>query len=138
VGGTVPRADVYFYRANDGSTPVLEWLEQLRRQNQRAYAKCVVRIRRLAAEGYALRRPEADFLRDGIHELRIRQGHVNFRLLYFFHGQNVVILAHGLTKEGAVPDIEIERAIRRKLIFEADPENHIYEEANGQEDAERH
>jgi phage-related protein len=131
----VPRADVYFYQAEDDTVPVLDWLGQLRQQNRRAYAKCIVRIQRLASEGHALRRPEADYLRDGIHELRVRQAHVNFRILYFFHGQDVVILAHGLTKESAVPDVEIERAIRRKMAFEANPKDHIYEETDGQEDA---
>lgn len=131
----MPRTDVYFYLAGDGTVPVLDWLRRLRHQDRRAYAKCVVRIGRLANEGHALRRPEADYLRDGIYELRVRHGHVNYRILYFFHGQNVVILAHGLTKEREVPDAEIERAIQRKITFEADPDSHILEEADGQEDA---
>lgn len=129
----MPRADVYFYKAGDDTTPVLGWLRELRNQDRRAYAKCQVRIRRLGAEGHALRRPEADYLREGIYELRIRHGHVNYRILYFFHGQNVVILAHGLTKEGQVPDAEIERAIRRKLDFESNPKEHIWRKTDGQE-----
>ncbi len=131
----MPRADVYFYKTADDTAPVLVWLQQLRNHDRRAYAKCLVRIQRLADEGHALRRPEADYLRDGIYELRIRQGHINYRLLYFFHGQNMVVLAHGLTKEGQVPDAEIERAIRRKLDFEANPKDHIWEETDGREDA---
>lgn len=130
----MPCADVYFYLAGDGIAPVLDWLRQLRRQDRRAYAKCVVRIQRLADEGHALRRPEADYLRDGIHELRIRHGRVNYRILYFFHGQNVVVLAHGLTKETEVPEAEIERAIRRKMTFEANPKDHTWEEPDDQED----
>ncbi len=77
--------------------------------------------------GHELRRPEADLLRDGIHELRVRQGRVNFRMLYFFHGGNAVI-SHGLTKEDAVPDVEIDRALRRKAQFENDPKKHTYQE----------
>ena len=131
----MPPADVYFFLAGDGTAPVLDWLRQLRRQERRAYAKCIVRIQRLAAEGHALRRPEADYLRDGIYELRVRHGLVNYRILDFFHGQNVVILAQGLTKEGEVPDADIERAIRRRITFEADPDSHIWEETeDGQED----
>ena len=98
----MPHADVYFYMSGDKTVPVLDWLRQLRQRDRRAYAKCVVRIQRLAQEGHALRRPEADYLRDGIYELRARQGRVNYRILYFFRGQNVVILAHGLTKEDEV------------------------------------
>jgi hypothetical protein len=48
-------------------------------------------------------------------------------MLYFFHGQNVAILAHALTKEGEVPDSDIECAIRRKQAFERDPAGHTYE-----------
>jgi len=131
----VPRANVHFYLELDGTVPVLDWLKKLRQQDRRAYAKCVVRVQRLEDEGHALRRPETDYLRDGIHELRARQGHVNYRILYFFHGQSVVILAHGLTKESEVPDADIERARRRKAAFEENPKIHLYEDSDGKEDS---
>ena len=70
----------------------------------------------------------ADYLRDGIHELRVRHGHVNYRILYFFHGRAAAILAHGLTKEDEVPHADIERAIQRKETFAKDPANHTYSE----------
>jgi phage-related protein len=108
--------------------PVRDWLLELRQRNRRAFAKCAVRLRRLAEFGYELRRPEADMLRGGIYELRIREGRVNYRILYFFHGQNVAILAHALTKEAAVPKAEIERALRRKATFEANPIAHTHAE----------
>ena len=130
----MPRADTYFYKAEDGSVPVLDWLRQLRRDNRRAYAKCIVRMRRLGEEGHALRRPDADYLRDGIHELRVRQQRVNYRILYFFYGRNVVILAHGLTKESEVPEAEIERAIHKKMAFQSNPKDHTYKEPPGQKD----
>jgi phage-related protein len=123
----VPPTEVLFYQDEARRAPVVEWLWRLRRDERRAYAKCVARIRRLAEAGHELRRPEADYLRDGIHELRARHGHVNYRILYFFHGQNVSILAHALTKEGEIPDSEIERAIRRKQAFQRDPARHTYE-----------
>ena len=69
-----------------------------------------------------------DLLRDGIYELRAKKGHVNYRLLYFFHGRNVAIVAHDLTKEGVVPVADIDRAVRRKQAFEAKPERHTYRE----------
>ena len=93
-----------------------------------AYAKCVAVIERLAEFGFELRRPTADLLRDGIYELRARKGRVNYRLLCFFHGRNVAIVAHGLTKEDRVPPADVERALRRKQAFEADPEMHTYRE----------
>lgn len=124
----MPRTAVYFYQERPGDIPVLDWLNKLRRRDRRAYAKCVARIRRLAELGHELRRPEADFLRDGIYELRARQGRVHYRLLYFFHGRQVAILAHALAKKGKVPDVDIERAVLRRRALEKDPELHLYEE----------
>jgi phage-related protein len=63
-------------------------------------------------------------LRDGIYELRARSGHVNYRLLYFFHGRDIAIVAHGLTKEREVPRVEIERAIERRKRYEQQPAEH--------------
>jgi hypothetical protein len=120
----VPSTEVIFYRDERGRAPVVEWLGELRRQDKKVYAKCAARIRVLAQLGHELRRPMADYLRDGIHELRIRHGHVNYRILYFFHGQAVAILAHGLSKEDEVPNAEIERAIERKEAFAKDPAKH--------------
>lgn len=54
---------------------------------KKALDKCRVRIERLRDLGHELRRPEADLLRDGIYELRVRLGTLNYRMLYFFHGQ---------------------------------------------------
>lgn len=122
----MPKTEVIFYRDERGQAPVVEWLRELRRKDKKAYAKCNARIQVLAQLGHELRRPMADYLRDGIHELRIRQGHVNFRILYFFHGQAVAILAHGLTKEDEVPNADIERAIQRKEAFAKDPAKHTY------------
>jgi phage-related protein len=124
----VPPTEVFFYQEESGRAPVVEWLTELRRSGRRAYAKCVARITRLAEVGHELRRPEADYLRDGLYELRARQGHVQYRLLYFFHGRNVAILAHALTKEGEIPEADLERARRRKETFEQDPERYTYEE----------
>jgi hypothetical protein len=49
-------------------------------------------------------------------------------MLYFFHGRIAAVLAHGLVKEGEVPQRDIELAIQRKRNFELDPDRHTYEE----------
>ncbi len=125
----MPETQVVFYQEIDGEVPVLEWLMQLLKQNRKGYANCVARIGQLAASGYELRRPAADYLSDGIYELRAKHIRVQYRILYFFHGQNVAILAHAITKEEeAVPAIDIERALLRKRLFEENPEAHTYTE----------
>ena len=124
----MPGVAVHFFQDGQRRVPVLEWLSGIHKRDRKAYAKCVARIRRLAAEGHELRRPQADYLRDGIYELRVRRGRVNYRILYFFHGRNVALLAHAITKESGVPATEIDRALRRKRFFEQYPERHTYAE----------
>ena len=118
----MPQTEVFFYRDEDGTVPVHAWLQELAAEDRRAAAACIARLRLLEAFGHDLRRPHADYLRDGIHELRARRGNVNYRILYFYHGQNVAILAHSLTKKKRVPPTDIERAIERKQRYEQAPE----------------
>jgi phage-related protein len=70
----------------------------------------------------------ADLLRDGIYELRAKYGHVQYRVLYFFHGRTTAILAHAITKKEKVPNVEIERAMRRMQSFLKNPDTHSYRE----------
>jgi ribosome-binding protein aMBF1 (putative translation factor) len=93
----MPRTVVVFYKDEAGRAPVLEWLQALRRTDRKAYAKCVVRLRRLQELGHELRRPEADFLREAIYELRIKKGRVQYR------------------------NAEIERILARKNAFAGTP-----------------
>ena len=117
---------VVFYREVDsGAVPVLDWLDGL---SEKALAKCTTKIERLAELGHELRRPEADYLRDGIYELRIGLQGINYRILYFFHGRTAAVLAHGLVKERRVPPKDIDVAVERKNRFQANPESHTYKE----------
>ena len=120
----MPSTQVVFFADEEGC-PVLDWLDHLPKKIQ---AKAQVRIERLAEMGHELRRPEADYLRDNIYELRWRFQSVNYRILYFFHGKEVVVLSNGLTKEGQVPPREIDLAVERKRAFEIDPVGHTYSE----------
>lgn len=122
----MPRTRVVLYREEDGSCPFLEWFAEL---PTKAQDKCYVRLERLREMGHELRRPEADFLRDGIYELRVSLQGVQYRILYFFHGAIAAVVSHGLIKERVVPPKEIDRAITRKNRFTANPERHTYEEA---------
>jgi hypothetical protein len=85
----VPRTETVFYK--EGENVLFEqWLKTLRVKVQ---AKCPSQVRLLRSQGHELRRPIADFLRDGIYGLRP---------------------THGLSKEAEVPAVEINRAIERK------------------------
>ena len=114
---------IVFFQENDTSVPSLEWLRSLK---PKAQVKCLAKIKRLRDVGHELRRPEADYLRDGIYELRIGLEGLNYRLLYFFHGQEVAVLSHGVIKKRIVPLKEIDIAIRRKKDFENNPNKHTF------------
>ena len=124
----MPKTDVVFYKDRKSGSPVVEWLNSLRKTDSIAWAHCVGRIQLLAESGHELRRPAADLLRDGIYELRAKHHKVQYRILYFFHGRNVAILAHAITKKDVVPAIEIDRAVERMKLFRRSPSDHTYEE----------
>ena len=72
---------VVWYEAGDGACPIAEFLDGLT-QDERAKALAAIDL--LEEEGPNLRRPHADFLKNGIYELRIRVSKVRYRVLYFF------------------------------------------------------
>lgn len=123
----MPKTDVVFYKDDDDTAPAYLAIQGLLQEGKRKeFAKCQTRIGRLEEMGFELRRPEADYLRDDIYELRATHKRVHYRILYFFHGRQAAVLSHLITKEGKVPDSEIDRAILHKLRFEADPEKHTF------------
>ena len=102
----------------------LTWLAAL---PSAARAKCLVRLDRLEELGHELRRPEADYLADGIYELRAKHAGVNYRMLYFFHGRTAAVASHGISKQqAAVPPKVIQKAAQRKAQFEANPRRHTF------------
>jgi putative component of toxin-antitoxin plasmid stabilization module len=122
----MPATRVVFFQEKENVSSVITWLRDLRKNNAKAFVKCRAAIARLALLGHELRRPEADLLRDGIHELRVRLGSVNYRLLYFFHERTVSVVTHGLTKEARVPVRDINYAIGCKQAFATDPALHTF------------
>jgi hypothetical protein len=67
-----------------------------------------------AREGPRTASAEADFLRDGVYELRASLGGVHHRIPHFFHGATAAVVSHGLAKERAVPPKEIDHVVERK------------------------
>jgi phage-related protein len=133
----MPETRIIFFQDDRGEVPVLKWLNKLLKQDRKGYANCIARIEQLAEYGFELRRPATDFLRDGIYELRAKHIRVHYRILYFFHGQNVVILAHAIIKEdNQVPDREIDLALTYKNLFILNSEVYTYIEPEEETDEE--
>lgn len=120
----MPDSTVYFYQESDGEVPVLKWLDGIR--DKKAVKKCFTAIHLLKKFGHELRRPHVDYLRDEIYELRISLCGIQYRILYFFYGKNVVVIAHGLVKENRIPQRDIDLCIERKEQYKENPERHTY------------
>jgi phage-related protein len=125
-GEQLPQVSVVFFQDDDESVPALEWLRDIKQRDRRITAKFHERILELKDHGWELTRPSADILRDGIYELRVRFGSVNYRLLYGFHGRTAAVLAHGVVKETEVPGADVDIAIERMTRFAKNPEVHTY------------
>lgn len=121
----MPKTEIVIYKEKSGKAPLLEWLDGLPRKIRYKWTE---RFEDLEEFGYELKMPICKYLRDKIYELRVRRGRVNYRVLYSFVGQNVVLLSHGCTKEGKVPDGEINKAIERRDNYLSDSKAHTYEE----------
>jgi phage-related protein len=122
----MPQTAIRVFRNADKTIPLFEWLDQLEEEEPEAFARCLAVIQELERLGSELRRPNADVLRDGIHELRAHLDSVQYRILYFFTGQNVAVLSHGFLKDTAkVPEEEINLALERKRLVEQSGFKHL-------------
>lgn len=91
----------------------------MKRIGFKASAKIQKYITLLSFEGPNLRRPSADYLKEGIYELRVKFSPNNYRVLYFFFLGTDIVLTHGFVKKtAAVPEGEILTALKYKLDYE--------------------
>jgi len=122
----LPETHVVFFRTDRGKVPVLEEIDRLLRGGDlRLAAKFRVKIERLTGLGFELRRPDADYLDDGIYELRIIHRRVHHRILYFY-SEGTAVLSHVIRKESRVSPTEIERGARNRRRYESSPREHTH------------
>ena len=119
----MPATDVVYFAEEDGTCALLEWFRELPEKVRDGVRDRIWRLKEL---GYELRRPLADTLRDGVHELRVHRENVQYRILSFFCGQQAV-LSHGFVKRGSrAPAKEISLAASRRSMFEREPGAHTF------------
>ncbi len=114
---------IILYQEHDGTSSLVEFFAA---ESERVRVQARHRIQLLAEHGHQLRRPHADYLEDGIYELRWRTGTVQYRILYFFHKRTAVVLAHAMTKKRTIPPSDLARAKQRKDNFYANPTTHTH------------
>ena len=104
---------VYYFIDENGSKPVKEFIDSLAGKEQ---AKVYAYIAELKNQGHNLRRPMADYLRDGIYELRPRDN----RIFYFFYLRDRAVLVHAIMKHvKKIPAHDLKLCIKRKMSVEA-------------------
>lgn len=102
--------EVVFYKNEKGEEPAKEFLDSL---DTKMRAKMTRTIHLLQENGNKLREPYTKSLRDGIFELRAKEGSDITRVLYFYVIGNKAVLTHGFVKKtNKTPPSEIERAIQ--------------------------
>ena len=106
---------IIYYETKDKECPVYEFIEN---RKERTQAKILSWLEQLEQEGPNLPRPYADFLIDGIHELRIKCKGEQTRILYFFCYREFIVLTHGFIKNiDKVLKAELKKAIKYRKDF---------------------
>ena len=104
--------EIEFYESPTKECPTEEFLRSLHKKDELPYVMREIDL--LKEFGNKLHRPHADYLENGIYELRIRVQNKQFRLLYFYFFQEKIIISHGIRKEAKVKNSEIKKAISHK------------------------
>ena len=106
---------VIFYKNEYGECPVEDFISSLPENNS---DKMWISIKYLEDIGINLRRPQGDYLRDGIYELRVKLSGKQTRTLYYFCFEEYIILTHTFIKNtNGVPEAEINRSLLYKQDF---------------------
>ena len=104
---------VYFFIDEHDRSPVEEAMQSL---NEKEKMKVDAYIKMLKEYGHNLRRPLADYLGEGIYELRPAA----HRVFYFFFMKDSVVLLHMLRKKtDRIPLNDLDLCIKRKRVAES-------------------
>ena len=106
---------IRYYKNDEGECPIKDFMKTLSENDK---DKINAWIQHLKREGINIRRPQGDYLRDGIHELRVKLTRGQTRTLYFFCYEDYIILTHTIYKRtDEVSASEINRAMIYKEKF---------------------
>ena len=108
---------IYYFMDKDGGKPVKAFIHSLTWKEQ---AKVYAYITELKIHGNNLRRPMADYIGDGIYELRPKDN----RIFYFFYLRNKAVLVHAIRKYvNKIPLGDLNVCSKRKREVEIDGDN---------------
>jgi phage-related protein len=101
---------VEFYESENGASPVLEFLDNLKASDPDDFAAVLAGLAKLRNRQYH-REPLSKALGDGLFELR-HVGKLNTRVLWFFVRNRRIVAVHGIRNKGlaiAARDLAIAR-----------------------------
>jgi len=104
--------NVDFYKEDDGSLPVMEWLDLL---VEEVRGKVIARIDLLRSGGPTLDYPYTSQIEGRLREARLRVGKTRYRVLYFFDESRTAVLLHGFTKNTAAVEESDKRIARSRM-----------------------
>ncbi len=103
---------VYCFVEENGFSPIEKFIDTLM-VKERAKIKAYIKI--LREFGHNVRRPIADYLGEGIYELRPAA----HRVFYFFYLRDSIVLLHVLRKNtDKIPINDLKLCIKRKMKVE--------------------
>ncbi|MDO8581128.1 MAG: type II toxin-antitoxin system RelE/ParE family toxin [Candidatus Omnitrophota bacterium] len=104
---------ICFFIDERGEKPVKEFIDTLPLKEQ---AKIMAYFDELKKQGHNLRRPMADYLGEGIYELRPRDN----RIFYFFYLRENAVLLHVIRKKtDKIPQGDMDLCLKRKKQVES-------------------
>ena len=114
--------DIWYFVDERGRSPVREFIDGLPLDEQ---AKVFAYIDELGKRGHNLRRPLADYVKEGIYELRPKSN----RLFYFFFLKENVVFVHAIKKKtNEIPEKDIALSLKRKKYIEKYRTNMVKED----------
>jgi len=106
--------NIYYYVDERGNKPIEEFIRALPKKER---AKVFAYIAELKKQGSNLRRPMADYLGNGIYELRPKDN----RIFYFFYLRDSAVLVHAIKKyTKRIREGDLRLCIKRKNQVEAE------------------
>ena len=88
--------NLILYTTDRGDSPIDEFFDGL---DKKSRAKVAAYLSLLEYEGSNLKRPYADVVRGKIRELRVHYSSNQYRVLYFFHVRDQIVLVHAFSKK---------------------------------------
>lgn len=105
-------SNIYYFVDEKGNNPVKEFIKLLPTKER---AKVFAYLVELKNQGHSLHRPMADYLKEGIYELRSKDN----RIFYFFLLKDNAVLVHAIMKKtDKIPEGDLRLCIKRKALVE--------------------